>query len=181
MVTVQALIDAFRLPPQALVAQGAPTAADKRLINDTVDELWWHTALKPGTIGVPSSSGPEGDVIELAQVSVQLRLGSRDARALRLRQLIHRAIPYPVLLVASASKLAEVVLSLSHKRASLGEAGKWVLAKSAETHAFDAAHATAAEGQFRSSLALDQMPRGALLVLSALYQGFADRVTAAAS
>lgn len=49
--TVQALIDAFRLPAQALVGQripkkllveqGAPTAADKRLINDAVDELWW--------------------------------------------------------------------------------------------------------------------------------------------
>lgn len=124
--SVQALIDAFRLPPQALVAhriprkmlveQGAPTAADKRLINDTVDELWWHAVLKPGTIGVPAfhaagvgserdSSGPSGpakrtdgargaaDVIELALVSVQLRQDTQDAQAHRLRQLIHRAIP----------------------------------------------------------------------------------------
>ena len=46
--TAQVLIDAFRLPAQALVGQripkkllveqGAPTAADKRLINDTVDD-----------------------------------------------------------------------------------------------------------------------------------------------
>ena len=189
---VQALIEAFRLPPQALVAhripkkmlveQGAPTAADKRLINDTVDELWWHAALKPGTIGVPTSSGPDGEVIELALVSVQLKQESRDLQAQRLRQLIHRAIPYPVLLVASASapETAGVVLSLARKRASLGEAGKWVLAETAETHAFDPAHATAAEGQFMSSLALDQMPRSALLDLSALYQGYADRVTALA-
>ena len=189
---VQALIEAFRLPPQALVAhripkkmlveQGAPTAADKRLINDTVDELWWHAALKPGTIGVPTSSGGDGEVIELALVSVQLKQESRDSQAQRLRQLIHRAIPYPVLLVASASapETAGVVLSLARKRASLGEAGKWVLAETAETHAFDPAHATAAEGQFMSSLALDQMPRSALLDLSALYQGYADRVTALA-
>ena len=190
--SVQALIEAFRLPPQALVAhripkkmlveQGAPTAADKRLINDTVDELWWHAALKPGTIGVPASSGPDGEVIELALVSVQLKPDSRDALAQRLRQLIHRAIPYPVLLVAcaSASKPGGIVLSLARKRASLGEAGKWVLAETTETHAFDPAHATAAEGQFMSSLALDQMPRSALLDLSALYQGYADRVTALA-
>lgn len=190
--SVQALIEAFRLPPQALVAhripkkmlveQGAPTAADKRLINDTVDELWWHAALKPGTIGVPAFSGPDGEVIELALVSIQLKPDCRDAQAQRLRQLIHRAIPYPVLLVASASasKPAGVVLSLARKRASLGEAGKWVLAETTETHAFDPAHATAAEGQFMSSLALDQMPRSALLDLSALYQGYADRVTALA-
>ena len=194
--SIEVLIDAFRLPPQALVAQripkkmlveqGAPTAADKRLINDTVDELWWHAALKPGTIGVPASSGLEGETIELALVSVQLRPGSRDAQAQRLRQLIHRAIPYPVLLVASvpasasASDPSGVVLSLARKRASLGEAGKWVLAETTETHAFSPAHATAAEGQFMSSLALDQMPRSALLDLSALYQGYADRVTALA-
>ena len=190
--SIEGLIDAFRLPAQALVAQripkkmlveqGAPTAADKRLINDTVDELWWHAALKPGTIGVPASSGPDGEVIELALVSVQLKQHSRDAQAQRLRQLIHRAIPYPVLLIASAyaSDPAGVVLSLARKRASLGEAGKWVLAETTETHAFDPAHATAAEGQFMSSLALDQMPRSALLDLSALYQGYADRVTALA-
>ena len=169
------LIGAFRLPPQALVAhripkkmlveQGAPTAADKRLINDTVDELWWHAALKPGTIGVPAfhaaaGAGSERDgsvpsgaaqstegartatgVIELALVSVQLRKDSRDAQAHRLRQLIHRANPYPVLLVASASasNSASVVLPLARKRASLGEAGKWVLADTAETHAFNPA------------------------------------------
>ena len=190
--SVQALIEAFRLPPRALVAhripkkmlveQGAPTAADKRLINDTVDELWWHAALKPGTIGVPASSGPDGEVIELALVSVQLKQESRDSQAQRLRQLIHRAIPYPVLLVASvsASETAVVVLSLARKRASLGEAGKWVLAETAETHAFDVVHATAVEVQFMSSLALDHMPRSALLDLSALYQGYADRVTALA-
>ncbi len=190
--SIQAFIDAFKLPSQALVAhripkkllveQGAPTAADKRLINDTVDELWWHVALKPGTIGVPAYSGPDGEVIELALVSVQLKQGSRDAQAQRLRQLIHRAIPYPVLLVASASasNSAGLLLSLAHKRGSLGEAGKWVLAESAETHAFNPAHGTATERQFMSSLALDQMPRSALLDLSALYQGYADRVTALA-
>lgn len=217
--SIQAFIDALKLPSQALVAhripkkllveQGAPTAADKRLINDTVDELWWHAALKPSTIGVPAfqaaaaaaavggeragnvlsgvGQGTDAeqaaiDVVELALVSVQLRQGSRDAQAMRLRQLIHRAIPYPVLLVASASasNSAGLLLSLAHKRASLGEAGKWVLAEAAETHAFNPAHGTATERQFMSSLALDQMPRSALLDLSALYQGYADRVTALA-
>lgn len=190
--SVQALVDAFRLPLQALVShripkkmlveQGAPTAADKRLINDTVDELRWHAALKPGSVGVPTSSGLDGEVIELALVSVQLKPDSREAQAQRLRHLIHRAIPYPVLLVASASapNSGGVVLSLARKRASMGEAGKWVLAETTETHAFDPAYATAAEDQFLNSLALDQMPRSALIDLSALYQGYADRATALA-
>jgi hypothetical protein len=220
--TAQVLIDAFRLPAQALVAQripkkllveqGAPTAADKRLINDTVDELWWQATLKPGTVGIPAfhaastSSGspaapapPNGsdatenasagdaasanaaeatDVIELALVSAHLRPSTREAQARRLMQLIHRAIPYPVLLVAQAP--AGTVLSLAHKRASLGGAGKWVVADGAETHAFDPFQPTAAESQFMASLALDQLPRSALADLRALYQAMADRVTALA-
>lgn len=216
--TAQLLIDAFRLPAQAqvgqripkkmLVEQGAPTAADKRLINDTIDELWWQATLKPGTVGVPAfhvapvtttsataptagagsavagtsdvgaASADTTDVIEIALVSAQLRPPTREAQARRLMQLIHRAIPYPVLLVAQAPE--GTVLSLAHKWASLGEAGKWVLADSADTHAFDPAHPTAAETQFMASLALEQLPPSALADLRALYQAVADRITALA-
>ncbi len=214
--TAQVLIDAFRLPAQAmvgqripkklLVEQGAPTAADRRLINDTVDELWWRAALKPGTINVPAyhagsaplasaimtgsspaAAGPWGadvasayatDVIELALVSAQLRTTTREAQARRLMQLIHRAIPYPVLLVTQMP--VGTVLSLAHKRPSLGEAAKWVVAGGADTHAFDPAQPTTAEAQFLASLALDHLPRSALADLHMLYQAVVDRVTALA-
>lgn len=182
--SAQSFIDAFRLPAHALVLQripkkllveqGAPTAADKRLINVAVDELWWQAALKPGTVGVPVLA----EVIELALLSVQLRPDVRDAQAVRLRQLIHRAIPYPVLLVAHAP--GGFVLSLAHKRASLGEADKWVLADVAETHAFDTVRPTASESVFLASLALDRLPPSATANLAALYQGYVDRVTALA-
>ena len=186
--SADALIHAFRLPEQALVAQriakklllqqGAPTAADKRLINDTLDELWWQAALKPATVGVPA----QGDVLELALVSAQLRPAASAAQARRLLQLIHRAIPYPVLLVAHPlpGAAAGALLSLAHKRASLGEAGQWVLAEAAQTHAFDPARPSADEAAFLASLALERMPRSALVDLAALYQGYADRVTALA-
>ena len=222
--TAQVLIDAFRLPAQALVAQripkkllveqGAPTAADKRLINDTIDELWWQATLKPGTVGVPAfhaatvpatpatapaagtGSAADGasdggaasahatdateaaDVIELALVSAHLRPPTREAQARRLMQLIHRAIPYPVLLVTQAP--SGTVLSVAHKRASQGEAGKWVVADGADTHAFNPAQPTTAETEFMASLALQQLPPSALADLRALYQAVADRITALA-
>lgn len=198
---INTLIQAFRLPDQALVTQriakkllveqGAPTAADKRLIGSAVDELWWHAALKPGTVGVPAfrASAVAGtiatndteqptDVIELALVSVQLRSDVRESQTQRLLQLIHRAIPYPVLLVAQTPDGA--MLSLAHKRASLGEAGKWVLGDAAQTHPFNALAPTPAEAGFLAGLALDQLPRGALVDLAALYQAYADRITALA-
>lgn len=182
--TIEVFIDAFRLPAQALMAQripkkllveqGAPTAADKRLINDTLDELWWQAAFKPGTVGVPA----HGDVIELALVSARIRQGASPAKARRLIQLIHRAIPYPVLLAAQTTGAG--VLSLAPKRASLGEAGKWVVGDAAETHEFDPTHPTSTEAAFLASLALDQMPRTALANLASLYQGYQNRITALA-
>lgn len=209
----QVLIDAFRLPAAALVGQripkkllveqGAPTAADKRLITDVVDALWWQAALKPGTVGVPAyqalpsvpatqqplASDGDGaavsaeatDVIELALVSAHLRPATRHStsgQAQRLMQLIHRAIPYPVLLVTELP--AGTVLSVAHKRTSLGEAGRWVVAGGEQTHPFNPAEPSSAEAAFMASLALDQLPAAALVHLGALYQAVADRITALA-
>ena len=74
-----------------------------------------------GTIAT-NDTEPPTDVIELALASGQLRPDVRESQTQRLLQLIHRAIPYPVLLVAQTPD--GVILSLAHKRASLGEAGK---------------------------------------------------------
>ncbi len=42
-----------RVPKKLLLEKGAPTAVDKRLINEGVEQLLWLAALKPTTIGVP--------------------------------------------------------------------------------------------------------------------------------
>jgi hypothetical protein len=109
------LVKALRLPAQALVdqriakkllvEQGAPTAADKRLINDTVDELWWHAALKPVTVSVPAFVAPPvtvadtsraagtnavQDVIELALLQVAKFMRKREPHAIgRLVSIEH--------------------------------------------------------------------------------------------
>lgn len=178
------LVDAFKLPPQALVEQriakkllieqGASTAADRRLVNEGMEDLVWVATLKPATVAVPATA----EAAELALLSVTLRGGASDASARRLLQLIHRAIPYPVLLVAQGATGS--LLSLADKRPSLGEAGKWVVAPPAGTHAFDPGHPSASEADFMASLALDGMSPQVLADLGALYQGYADRITALA-
>ena len=42
-----------RVPKTLLIEHGAPTPADRRHINERIDELQWVAALKPTTIGVP--------------------------------------------------------------------------------------------------------------------------------
>ena len=85
------------------------------------------------------------------------------------------ACPGRLVLVATGK-----LLSVFDKRASQGEAGKWVVADGADTHAFNPAQPTTAETEFMASLALQQLPPSALADLRALYQAVADRITALA-
>jgi hypothetical protein len=111
-----------RVPKKLLLDNGAPTAADKRAIGDGIDELFWVAALKPATLGVPEFRDAAREYLELAVLTLTLRPGARGAR---LAELVHRAIPYPVLLLRREE--AGLVLSLAHLRQSQGAAGQTVL------------------------------------------------------
>ena len=73
-----------------------PTASDRKQIQEGIEELMWLAALKPATIGVPEFRDEEREYLEIAVLAAELR---PTAKAARLAELIHRAIPYPVLLV----------------------------------------------------------------------------------
>ena len=57
--------------------------------------------------------------MEIAVVSGQF---NQAARGMRLIELIHRAIPYPLVLLSAQDRV--ITLSLAHKRASKAEAGQ---------------------------------------------------------
>jgi len=167
------LIAAFALPPEARVDQrvpkkllmenGAPTTADKRRIHEGIEELQWIAALKPTTIGVPEYSDDVREYLEIAVLSLTLR---PDAKTGRLVELIHRAIPYPLILVTEQSD--HLTLSLAHKRWSQGEAGKVVLDDAIVISELTQHIAIA---NFLDSLSLLLRPRDNLLKL---YQGWID-------
>src|SRR5689334_2029746 len=119
--TLDDIIGALALPPDARVdqrvpkklflEQGAPTAADKRLIQDGIEEVQWIAALKPANIGVPAYKDDRRDYLEISVLTATLRPA---AKAPRLTELIHRAIPYPLLLAAVQG--AALTVSAAHKR-----------------------------------------------------------------
>lgn len=154
-----------RVPKKLLVENGAPTAADKRHINSGVEAVTWVAALKPATIGVPEHRDEAREYIEINVLSAGLRTGAKVARLLAL---IHRAVPYPVVLLADGEA---TTISLAHKRWSLGEAGQTVLDGPVVALEWDAErdepHATA----FRAALAAARQPRTSLF---AMYQGWVD-------
>lgn len=62
-----------RVPKKMLVENGAPTSADKRLINDIVEEVQWIAALKSNTVGVAEYRDHEREYLEVAVLSITAR------------------------------------------------------------------------------------------------------------
>jgi hypothetical protein len=160
-----------RIPKKLLVEQGAPTAADKRQIQEGIEELIWVAALKPTNIGVPVYRDSEREYLEVAVLTVQFR---PNAKVTRLLELIHRAIPYPVLLVALFHDVdkALVGVTAAHKRFNQNEAGKFVVDEVLATSAIapDAPPSASVQG-FLAAMGLSHQPNRDLF---ALYQGWVD-------
>jgi hypothetical protein len=173
------LISALAIPKEAMVEQrvakkflleqGAPTAADKRQIQDGIEEITWVAALKPANIGVPAFRDAVREYLEIAVLTVMLRSTSKPPR---LIELIHRAIPYP--LVLNTQHGDAVTLSLAHKRWSQGGAGK-VVVEDVRRVAFDPDGPAAVEASFLASLAVSRLPARDLF---ALYEGLLARLVA---
>ena len=159
-----------RVPKKLLTEHGAPTAADKRQIQDGIEELLWVAALKPTNIAVPAFRDDMREYLEIAVLTATLRAGAKPTR---LIELIHRAIPYPVVLWTEQG--GAVSLSLAHKRQSQGEAGEVVIEDVRRTAPFHPKSPTAEEALFLASLELSSLVARDLF---ALYQGWLDRVAA---
>lgn len=177
-----------RVPKKLLLENGAPTAADKRLITEAIEEIQWVAALKPNTIGVPDYRDTVREYLEVAVLTITLKAAVKPAGRSRLAELLHRAVPYPVLLIMSDEQ--EVTLSIAHKRWAQNEADKVVLDGSLISVTVSALVSDArALGSYRPSLAVGAQTESAFIqslsvtrqpqsTLHALYQGWVDCVQA---
>lgn len=156
-----------RVPKKLLAEHGAATVADKRQVQDGVDEVLWLASLKPHLIGVPAFKDAQREYLEVAVLSLKLKPGAKPSR---LAELLHRAVPYPVLLLTSSDLGAS--LSLAHIRASQNEADKTVLDGSVLSVLLPEAEHGA---DFYEAVALAKQPQSDLY---ALYQGWLDTASA---
>lgn len=196
------LISALRLPAEATVGQRVPkkmlaenltsrstaTSADRKLLHEQIEEVTWVAALKPTNAGIPVYQDEVRSYLELAVLSVRLREGSQLApipakvspSVARLAELVHRAIPYPVLLVLDDD--ARLYLSLVHIRWAQKEADKAVLDGDLIQGVFVHNGSPAASvmdadtvNAFINAMDLSKQPRTDLLTL---YQGWMDTLSA---
>ncbi|RME70278.1 MAG: DUF4391 domain-containing protein, partial [Verrucomicrobia bacterium] len=157
-----------RVPKTLLVEHGAATAADKRRINEGVEQIQWVAVLKPATVGVAAYRDEVREYLEIAVLRLILRPG---AKADRLAELLHRAVPYPVFAVVEADG---VILSLAHLRWSQGETGRTVL-DGGRIAVSAPADLEPHRDAFAEALALGRQPRASLY---SLYQGWIDTFSA---
>ncbi|MBK7278303.1 MAG: DUF4391 domain-containing protein [Betaproteobacteria bacterium] len=156
-----------RVPKKLLVEHGAATAQDKRLIQDGVDEITWLASLKPHLIGVPDFEDEHRHYREAAVLGLTLRPGTRPAR---LVELLHRAVPHPLMLATTVD--GHLGVSVAHLRRSQTEAEQMVLDGPPMSVQVPPDGGGAA---FRAALALANQPRTNLL---ALVQGWMDTIAA---
>jgi hypothetical protein len=176
---IQAVLDALALPDQArvdqrvpkklLLEQGAPTAADRRALQDSIEEVQWVATLKPDTIAVPAF---RDDVREYLEVPILVAVLRPNAKSARLQELIHRAIPYPLVLLTAQD--GSTIISLAHKRQSLGETTKTVLDGDLLAQKLD----EPLDPSFAAALRTSSLPATNLY---ALYEGLVVRLQALAA
>ena len=196
------LISALCLPAEATVGQRVPkkmlaenltsrgtaTSADRKLLQEQIDEVTWVAALKPTNAGIPVYQDEVRSYLELAVLNVRLRAASQldpnpakvSSSVSRLAELVHRAIPYPVLLVLDDG--TRIYLSLVHIRWAQKEADKAVLDGDLIQGVFVHNGSPAASvmdadtvNAFINAMDLSKQPRTDLLTL---YQGWIDTLSA---
>ena len=165
------------------------TATDKRLAVNLLAELHWLAALKPSTCGLAAWQTDTHDYLEIAVLHALLRTPPRRAnqatqtsQTTRLQELIHRTIPYPVVLVVTHADSSAEQLSLAHKRLSLGKGSAMVLEQLTTTKTIAAcASNTGATAQFVQYIAFNNPTGAPLRDLYARYNDWLGAVDALAA
>ncbi|WP_218243110.1 DUF4391 domain-containing protein [Comamonas fluminis] len=175
-----------RIPKKMLAESGAATVADRKLVQDHIEELTWYAALKPGNVGVAAYEDEQRNYLEVAVLVAQLRSDPAPHVAVtaqqsacpvtistsikRVAELVHRAIPYPTLLVLDSG--GQLLASMAHIRKAQRELDKTVLD---DAPTITALGVGAAAEAFLQAMALDKQPTQHL---QALYQGWIDTLSA---
>lgn len=145
-------------------------AADRKAFKEDVELVTWQYTLKPSTIPVLPYTDNHREYLEVAVLQVDLRTPRHMGR---IAEVIHRAIPYPLMVVFSHG--TSCALSLAHKRFSLSERDAIVAEEFRTSGWIDLENPDAIEVAFLDSLAVPGLPHTHFL---ALYSGWVDRVIA---
>lgn len=174
-------------------------ATDKKAFREDIDTITWEYTLKPSTIQIQSYEDDQREYHEVAVLHVNLKTQKRTAR---IAEIMHRAIPYPLLIVFEFKELevrreeleyrgkdpagetltpnssilhSQIVISTAHKRFSQAEKGAVVAEDFMITEWIDLSNPTSVQRDFMASLAVADLPH---THFSAFYGAIVDRLVA---
>lgn len=149
-------------------------AADKKALKDDIEKIRWLYTLKPNTINIAPYKDDELEYPEIAVLHIEL---SNQNRVKRIAHFIHRAIPYPLILLFTCNieEHENLMVAIAFKRTNQADREKWVISDSLNTGWIDLSNASEAESDFLSSIRLTGLPFNNFHLF---YQAIAERVIA---
>jgi hypothetical protein len=149
-------------------------AADKTSLKEDVEKIRWLYTLKPNTINIAPYKDDELEYPEVAVLHIEL---SNPNRVKRIAHFIHRAIPYPLILLFTCNieEQESLMVALAFKRINQADKEKWVIDDSIRTGWISFSDTSEAELNFLSSLRVNDLPFSNFYVF---YQAIAKRVVA---
>ena len=109
-----------RIPKKVLIDQAPLTPAQRRGISERIESLHWIASIKPTTAAIPVGQG-DGAYGEINVIAANIR---GDKSIIKLVEQLHRAVPYPVILITTSP--LGIGLHLQHKRSSKASADEIV-------------------------------------------------------
>ena len=145
-------------------------ATDQKAFREDIDTITWQYTLKPSTILILAYEDEEREYLEVAVLQVDLKTLRRTGR---IAEVMHRAIPYPLVVVFVFGTAC--ALSLAHKRFSQAEKGAVVAEDFISTDWIDLSAPTPIQKDFLASLAVAALPHTHFF---AFYSALVDRLVA---
>ncbi len=145
-------------------------ATDKKAFREDIDVIIWQYTLKPSTIPIQAYEDDQREYHEVAILQVNLKTLNRTSR---IAEIIHRAIPYPLVVVFTYKTMC--TMSLAHKRFSQAEKGAIVAEDFLITDWIDLLAPTPIQQAFLDSIALPVLPHTHFY---AFYSALTDRTVA---
>ena len=145
---------------------------DKKTMRDDIDTITWVYTLKPSTIPIHAYQNGEREYDEIAVLQVNLKTLNRTGR---IAEIVHRAIPYPLVVVFVFG--ASCAISLAQKRFSQAEKGAIVAEEFVTTEwiGLGPGSPTPVQQAFLDSLAVTELPQTHFY---AFYSALMDRLIA---
>ncbi len=174
-------------------------ATDKKAFREDIDTITWQYTLKPSTIPIQAYEDKHREYLEVAVLQVNLKTQRRTSR---IAEIVHRAIPYPLVIVfvfqetgvrskeledgmqkklndmqtSNSSILnSKFSLSVAHKRFSQAEKGAIVAGDFIITDWIDLSAPTRIQKDFLASLTVSALPHTHFF---AFYSALVDRLVA---